>query len=52
MSLFIGTLAFEDQELAYQTTVKFAVMIGSIASALLAVVVLNLSKNKSPIAIR
>lgn len=52
MSLFIGTLAFEDQELAYQTTVKLGVMIGSIASALLAVVVLNLSKNKSPIAIR
>jgi NhaA family Na+:H+ antiporter len=46
MSLFIGTLAFEDQELAYQTTVKLGVMIGSIASALLAVTVLNASKNK------
>lgn len=46
MSLFIGTLAFEDQELAYQTTVKLGVMLGSIASALLAVTVLNASKNK------
>ncbi len=49
MSLFIGTLAFEDQALAYQTTVKLGVLIGSIASALLAVVVLNASKFKTPI---
>lgn len=44
MSLFIGTLAFEDQGLAYQTTVKLGVIMGSLASAILAVVVLNLAK--------
>jgi len=49
MSLFIGTLAFEDQELAYQTTVKLGVIIGSLASAVVAVYVLNASKIKLPI---
>ena len=34
MSLFIGSLAFEDQGLAYQTQVKIGVLIGSIISAL------------------
>lgn len=45
MSLFIGTLAFEDQALAYQTTVKLGVIIGSLASAIVAVVVLIMSQN-------
>lgn len=35
MSLFIGTLAFEDQGLSYQLSVKIGVLMGSIASALL-----------------
>lgn len=35
MSLFIGTLAFEDQPLQYQTSVKVGVLMGSIISALL-----------------
>lgn len=46
MSLFIGTLAFEGQAMAYQTTVKLGVIIGSLASAIVAVCVLNASKNK------
>lgn len=44
MSLFIGTLAFEEQALSYQTNVKLGVLIGSFASAILAVLVLNASK--------
>lgn len=47
MSLFIGTLAFEDQVIAYQKTVKLGVIIGSILSAVLAIIVLNASKSKS-----
>ena len=47
MSLFIGTLAFEDQDLAYQTTVKLGVIIGSIASAFIAIMVLITSQNKA-----
>ncbi len=35
MSLFIGSLAFEEQGLAYQASVKAGVLIGSIMSALL-----------------
>jgi NhaA family Na+:H+ antiporter len=35
MSLFIGSLAFEEQGLAYQTQVKVGVMFGSLLSALL-----------------
>ncbi len=46
MSLFIGTLAFEDQAMAYQTTVKLGVIIGSLASAALAIFVLNSSKEQ------
>lgn len=47
MSLFIGTLAFENQALAYQTNVKLGVLIGSIASALLAIGILAFAtKNK------
>lgn len=45
MSLFIGTLAFEDQELGYQTTVKLGVIIGSLASAIVAIGVLTMSQN-------
>ncbi|MFT4630158.1 MAG: NhaA family Na+:H+ antiporter [Arenicella sp.] len=48
MSLFIGTLAFEDQALAYQTNVKLGVIIGSLASAVVAVMVLNASKSRFP----
>ncbi len=48
MSLFIGTLAFEDQALAYQTTVKLGVVIGSLASTIVAVSVLNISKSNDP----
>jgi NhaA family Na+:H+ antiporter len=33
MSLFIGTLAFEDQPLQYQTSVKVGVLFGSLISA-------------------
>lgn len=46
MSLFIGTLAFEDQTLAYQTTVKLGVIVGSLASAIVAIIVLKASQNK------
>lgn len=48
MSLFIGTLAFEDQALAYQTNVKLGVIIGSLASAIVAIAVLNASKYRLP----
>ncbi|MFT5706617.1 MAG: NhaA family Na+:H+ antiporter [Oceanospirillaceae bacterium] len=34
MSLFIGSLAFEEQGLAYQTQVKVGVLIGSLVSAI------------------
>lgn len=40
MSLFIGTLAFEDQGLAYQSSVKIGVLVGSILSAVIGAVVL------------
>ncbi len=45
MSLFIGTLAFENQGLGYQTTVKLGVIIGSLASAILAIAILKASQN-------
>jgi NhaA family Na+:H+ antiporter len=35
MSLFIGSLAFEEQGLAYLASVKAGVLIGSIVSAIL-----------------
>lgn len=44
MSLFIGTLAFEEQALSYQTNVKIGVLVGSILSAVVAIIVLNASK--------
>ena len=40
MSLFIGTLAFEDQPLQYQTSVKVGVLFGSIISALVGALLL------------
>lgn len=47
MSLFIGSLAFENQDLAYQTTVKLGVIIGSLASAVIAILVLYTFQNKT-----
>ncbi len=47
MSLFIGSLAFEAEGLAYQTQVKMGVLIGSLASAILGGAVI-LASNKSP----
>lgn len=44
MSLFIGTLAFEDQGLAYQLSVKVGVLMGSILSAIVGASVLVASK--------
>ena len=46
MSLFIGVLAFEHQPADYNTDVKLGVLIGSIASAVLASVILAMSKPK------
>jgi len=45
MSLFIGTLAFQDQGLAYQTNVKLGVLLGSLASAIVAVGILNTAQS-------
>ncbi len=48
MSLFIGSLAFEEQGLAYQANVKAGVLIGSIMSALLGgFVISRATANKS-----
>ena len=47
MSLFIGTLAFEDQPLEYQTSVKVGVLLGSIVSALLGALLLAKTGNKT-----
>jgi len=44
MSLFIGTLAFQDQGLAYQTDVKLGVLLGSLLSAVIAIFILNRAK--------
>lgn len=54
MSLFIGTLAFEEQGLAYQTSVKVGVIMGSLLSALLAAVVIAKAgaDEREPISIR
>lgn len=46
MSLFIGTLAFADQGLDYQLSVKVGVMMGSILSAIVGAYVLVASKPK------
>jgi NhaA family Na+:H+ antiporter len=47
MSLFIGSLAFEEQGLAYQTSVKVGVLLGSLVSAVLGAVLLARSNAKS-----
>jgi NhaA family Na+:H+ antiporter len=49
MSLFIGTLAFEDQPLQYQTSVKVGVLVGSIISAICGAFLLARSSNKTAI---
>lgn len=41
MSLFIGSLAFEEQGLAYQTQVKVGVLTGSFISALLGAILIS-----------
>ncbi len=45
MSLFIGTLAFEEHGLAYQTSVKIGVLIGSLLSACLGAFILAKAKS-------
>ena len=47
MSLFIGSLAFEEQGLAYQTSVKVGVLLGSLISAVLGAALLARSNAKS-----
>jgi hypothetical protein len=49
MSLFIGTLAFEQQGLEYQTSVKMGVLMGSILSAIIGAFVLTKAKPKPKI---
>lgn len=44
MSLFIGTLAFEEQGLSYQLSVKVGVLLGSLLSAVLGAFVLASNK--------
>jgi Na+:H+ antiporter, NhaA family len=46
MSLFIGSLAFEDQGLAYQTQVKVGVLVGSLFSAFAGALMLRHSSTK------
>ncbi|MDG1751568.1 MAG: Na+/H+ antiporter NhaA [Thalassotalea sp.] len=46
MSLFIGSLAFEEQGLAYQTQVKVGVLVGSIISAIAGGWLIRYSSNK------
>lgn len=46
MSLFIGSLAFEEQGLAYQTQVKVGVLLGSLISALAGTWMIRASSNK------
>lgn len=46
MSLFIGSLAFEEQGLAYQTQVKVGVLVGSIISAVAGAWLIRRSSNK------
>lgn len=45
MSLFIGSLAFEEQGLAYQTSVKVGVLLGSLVSAVLGAILLSKSNH-------
>ncbi|MEW4366066.1 Na+/H+ antiporter NhaA [Aliikangiella maris] len=47
MSLFIGSLAFEDQGLAYQTQVKIGVLIGSLLSAVVGTLLIRQTGKKS-----
>ena len=46
MSLFIGTLAFEEQGLAYQTQVKVGVLVGSLVSVVAGAYLLRKSSKK------
>lgn len=46
MSLFIGSLAFEEQGLAYQTQVKVGVLVGSIISAVAGAWLISKSSKK------
>ena len=46
MSLFIGSLAFEEQGLAYQTQVKAGVLVGSILSAVAGALLIRHSSKK------
>ena len=46
MSLFIGSLAFEEQGLAYQTQVKVGVLVGSLVSAVAGAYLLRKSSKK------
>jgi NhaA family Na+:H+ antiporter len=46
MSLFIGSLAFEEQGLAYQTQVKVGVLVGSIISAVAGAYLLTKSSKR------
>ncbi|MEP1444609.1 MAG: Na+/H+ antiporter NhaA [Paraglaciecola sp.] len=41
MSLFIGSLAFEEQPLAYQVSVKVGVLVGSLLSAFIGALILS-----------
>lgn len=50
MSLFIGSLAFEEQGLAYQTQVKVGVLVGSIMSGVLGAYLIKRSSDKLKIA--
>lgn len=47
MSLFIGTLAFENQDVSYMHSVKIGVLLGSLLSAITAVMVLT--KSRKPV---
>lgn len=44
MSLFIGSLAFENQGLDYQSSIKIGVILGSLASAIVATLIIFISK--------
>ena len=46
MSLFIGSLAFEEQWLVYQTQVKVGVLLGSLVSAVAGAYQLTKSSKK------
>ncbi len=46
MSLFIGTLAFENESATYMTQVKFGVLSGSVISGLLGLIVLAMGRKK------